>query len=57
MNDDFLVAKKLSVQDFFDIDGRVAAFSYAHVAFPFGLGFIDLPYGLGEISGSEPNTH
>ena len=47
MNDDFLIAKKLSIDNFFDKEGRVIAYAYSHVAFPFELGFIDLPYGLG----------
>ena len=49
MNDDFLVAKKLKSGDFFDDRGRVSAFAYVHVALPLGLGFIDLPYGLGKL--------
>ena len=48
MNDDFLVAKKSTSGDFFDDQGRVTAYVYVHVALPFGPGYIDLPYGLGE---------
>jgi hypothetical protein len=47
MNDDFLISKKLSIRDFFDDKGRVVAYAYSHIGFPFDLGFIDLPYGMG----------
>jgi len=49
MNDDFLLAKKLSSGEFFDDQGRISAYAYVHVEFPFNLGFIDLPYGLGKL--------
>ena len=48
MNDDFMINKKLTKEDFFDSDGRVLAYAYSHIEFPFNLGFVDLPYGLGK---------
>jgi hypothetical protein len=57
MNDDFLVSKKLTSADFFDGDGRVIAYAYNHVRLPLGLGFADLPYGLGEGLFTQSNTH
>jgi hypothetical protein len=50
MNDDFLISKKLSIRDFFDDEGRVVAYAYSHIGFPFDLGFIDLPYGTGNFN-------
>jgi len=50
MNDDFLISKKLSIRDFFDDKGRVVAYAYSHIGFPFDLGFIDLPYGMGNFN-------
>ena len=45
-----MMNKKLRKEDFFDAEGRVLAYAYSHIEFPFNWGFVDLPYGLGKSS-------